>query len=227
VWRVVVSGAGSAYDNMAVDEALFIHAGEEPSIRFYSWDSPACSIGYFQRVDELINRYHLLTADSRFVRRMTGGGLVRHGEGLTFSVTCRAPERYFGATARESYHAINTLAMQALGVESIAAAALAADRPQVPRSVNCFAEPSPYDILVNGRKAGGASQRRSNGRLLHQSEVAIAGMAQAVFVERFTRTVRDALGQSCVQGALSAAEQQSADSLRCDKYRTDEWNRMR
>lgn len=73
------TGALSPYENMAVDEALFLRG--LPTIRFYHWNETACSIGYFQSAKEYDFPYPL-------VRRITGGGTVVHGSDLTYSIVC-------------------------------------------------------------------------------------------------------------------------------------------
>src|SRR6059036_2008360 len=73
--------AHSAAMNMAIDEALLEHA-TAPSIRFYRWHSPALSFGYFGRFAD-VKSY---TRESDLVRRWTGGGIVFHGDDLTYSI---------------------------------------------------------------------------------------------------------------------------------------------
>ena len=65
----VCKGAGprSAAMNMAIDEAL-LQTAELPSIRFYRWNSPSLSFGYFGRFSN-VARY---AAERDLVRRWTG-----------------------------------------------------------------------------------------------------------------------------------------------------------
>src|SRR5262249_24724120 len=73
--------AQSVAMKMAVDEALPEYASA-PSIRFYPWHSPALSFGYFGRFSDVAA--YAPTHD--LVRRWTGGGIVFHGEDLTYSI---------------------------------------------------------------------------------------------------------------------------------------------
>jgi lipoate-protein ligase A len=65
--------------NMAVDEALLISA-TAPILRFYRWRAPALSFGYFGRYAEVDNQ----AGGREIVRRWTGGGIVLHGDDLTY-----------------------------------------------------------------------------------------------------------------------------------------------
>src|SRR5438045_6612653 len=70
----------SAAVNMAIDEAL-LECATAPSIRFYKWDHPALSFGYFGKFTDVANH----STERDLVRRWTGGGLVFNGTDLTYS----------------------------------------------------------------------------------------------------------------------------------------------
>ena len=63
-WLLLRTGAGSAAFNMALDEALLLHARElnRPVLRFYAWSEPAASFGYFQRHAEVAKATPLRSA---------------------------------------------------------------------------------------------------------------------------------------------------------------------
>jgi lipoate-protein ligase A len=51
-WRFLDSGAMSPSLNMAIDRAILaLHANGQapPTLRFYQWQPPAVSLGYFQK----------------------------------------------------------------------------------------------------------------------------------------------------------------------------------
>src|SRR4030095_721878 len=75
----------SAAMNMAIDEAL-LESASAPSIRFYRWESPALSFGYFGRFADVADK----ASERDLVRRWTGGGIVFHGEDLTYSIVIPA-----------------------------------------------------------------------------------------------------------------------------------------
>jgi len=59
--------------NMAIDEAL-LEGITVPAVRFYRWQSPALSFGYFGRFAD-VAKYQ---GNRDLVRRWTGGGIVFH-----------------------------------------------------------------------------------------------------------------------------------------------------
>jgi lipoate-protein ligase A len=84
----------SAALNMAIDEALLEHASL-PSIRFYKWDHPALSFGYFGGFADVAN----YAPERDLVRRWTGGGIVFHGDDLTYSIVIPETEPAFGESS--------------------------------------------------------------------------------------------------------------------------------
>jgi lipoate-protein ligase A len=75
---------------MSVDEALLLDAAERgmATLRFYGWNEPTLSLGYFQRYDD---RYtHPASRDCAIVRRQSGGGAILHDRELTYSLALPA-----------------------------------------------------------------------------------------------------------------------------------------
>ena len=49
-WRLLKTGYNNAFTNMAIDRAVMLSHSKEfvpPTVRFYGWNPPAISIGYF------------------------------------------------------------------------------------------------------------------------------------------------------------------------------------
>jgi lipoate-protein ligase A len=101
--------AHSAAMNMAIDEALLEYAAL-PSIRFYRWHSPALSFGYFGRF-----AYVACYARERdLVRRWTGGGIVFHGDDLTYSIVIPANDGAFSESSMAIYEKVHRALCDAL-----------------------------------------------------------------------------------------------------------------
>jgi lipoate-protein ligase A len=99
----------SAAMNMAIDEALLDFA-TVPCVRFYQWHSPALSFGYFGRFSDVA-----AYAPARdLVRRWTGGGLVFHGEDLTYSIVIPAGDAVFGESSTVIYEKVHRALCDAL-----------------------------------------------------------------------------------------------------------------
>src|SRR5438874_2901354 len=94
--------AHSAAMNMAIDEAL-LECPTVPAIRFYRWQSPALSFGYFGRFADVAN----YKGNRDLVRRWTGGGIVFHGEDLTYSILIPANDAAFAESSMWIYEKIH------------------------------------------------------------------------------------------------------------------------
>ena len=99
----------SAAMNMAIDEAL-LETAKIPSIRFYRWNSPALSFGYFGKVVDVVP----YAAERDLVRRWTGGGIVFHGEDLTYSIVIPANDAAFVESSMSIYEKIHRALCHAL-----------------------------------------------------------------------------------------------------------------
>src|ERR1700704_2242891 len=99
----------SAAINMAIDEAL-LETAEVPMIRFYQWDHPALSFGYFGKFTEV--SAHSTKRD--LVRRWTGGGIVFHGNDLTYSLVIPATDTVFSESAMSIYAEVHASFCRAL-----------------------------------------------------------------------------------------------------------------
>jgi len=78
-WRLIPYRKFSAFENMAIDEAIFRgnQLGESPpTLRFYGWDPPAISVGYFQDVEQEVDLDYCRKNRVDIVRRPTGGKAV-------------------------------------------------------------------------------------------------------------------------------------------------------
>jgi lipoate-protein ligase A len=92
------AGAHSAAMNMAIDEAL-LEFVTIPLIRFYRWQLPALSFGYFGRFTNVAS----YQCERDLVRRWTGGGIVFHGQDLTYSLVIPASDTAFTESSISIY----------------------------------------------------------------------------------------------------------------------------
>jgi lipoate-protein ligase A len=88
--RLIIDPPASGARNMAVDEAILVDAVENgtATLRFYGWEEPTLSLGYFQRYAD--RQQHLASSTCAIVRRQTGGGAILHDRELTYSITLPA-----------------------------------------------------------------------------------------------------------------------------------------
>ncbi|HET9857174.1 MAG TPA: hypothetical protein VFP99_05005 [Chthoniobacterales bacterium] len=154
----------SAAVNMAIDEAL-LETAEVPTIRFYQWDHPALSFGYFGKFTEVSAH----STERDLVRRWTGGGIVFHGNDLTYSLVIPAADTAFSESAMSIYEKIHDALRAALAASGQNVELAATEMPKI--SDSCFANAVRADVLSNGRKVAGAAQRRTRRGLLQQGSI--------------------------------------------------------
>lgn len=89
-YRLIIDAPAAGAWNMAVDEALLLDAVENgvATLRFYEWDTPTLSLGYFQKYDD--RGQHAASLACACVRRQTGGGAILHDRELTYSLALPA-----------------------------------------------------------------------------------------------------------------------------------------
>ena len=199
--------------NMAIDEALLEHA-TVPILRFYGWRRPSLSFGYFGKFADIAAEME----QRDVVRRWTGGGIVLHGEDLTYSLVTPAtdPASFHGPAA--IYAALHGAIRDALRAEGSEAELAAQAAPKI--SDACFANPVRDDVMLLGRKIAGAAQRRTRGGFLHQGSIQISDLSEA-FRDRFAR----ALAARIQKEAIAPQILDRAAQLAAEKYGTVEWLR--
>jgi len=219
----------SAALNMAIDEAL-LEIATKPLIRSYKWDHPALSFGYFGKFADVAN--HAPTHD--IVRRWTGGGIVFHGDDLTYSVVIPVADSAFGESSMSIYekiHSAVSVAFAATGksVELAPVAALDEGRTNNATAIDhcyrreeCFANPVRADVLSNGRKIAGAAQRRTRRGLLQQGSI-----QDVALNEEFADQLASELGSKRCQKTLDEHLIARANEIAEEKYGTGMWLRKR
>jgi lipoate-protein ligase A len=88
-FRLLETGRHDGYYNMGLDEALLesVASGASlPCLRFYGWQPPAVSVGYFQGLLEEVDLDACKRRGIDVVRRISGGGAVFHNLELTYSL---------------------------------------------------------------------------------------------------------------------------------------------
>lgn len=223
--RLILDPPRSAALNMAIDEALMRRAGGEPVLRVYSWDVPSCSVGYFQDLADVTMRLKLREKGIPAVRRITGGGLVLHGDDVTFSLTVKTPSEFMPADVKSSYLKVNEALRAGLG--ALLPDIDYADCKSVPSGRGkgdrvCFEAPACYDLLVRGRKVVGASQRRIGGAALHQSSV-FAGRDRRAVERAIVKGFESKWNASFREAPLSGPELEEARRIQAERYADAAW----
>jgi lipoate-protein ligase A len=213
----------SAAMNMAIDEAL-LECAAVPSIRFYRWRSPALSFGYFGRFVDVA----LYAGERDVVRRWTGGGIVFHGEDLTYAIVIPASNPAFHESSMMIYERIHRALADALNgtgrpAELVGSARCADRTPQrgIPTG-NCFATPVRADVMIDGRKIAGAAQRRTRRGLLQQGSIQQVNLDNRL-ADRFANALSPICSESKIKGEIFQLARESAQQ----RYGTESWLRKR
>jgi lipoyl(octanoyl) transferase len=201
--------------NMAIDEVL-LRSGQSAILRFYRWNKPAISFGYFVTFAEAC-----AAAGGRvMVRRWTGGGIVPHGTDLTYSIMIGSNDNNFSLPSKIIYQRVHAALSSALRDIGIATVLTEANEPKL--SDACFANPVVSDVIENGRKIAGAAHRKTRSGLLHQGSIQrenLNGEFRSIFGKLLAKQL---ITNNIEINTLTAAEE-----LAVAKYATDAWLRRR
>ncbi|AEJ19870.1 lipoate--protein ligase family protein [Gracilinema caldarium] len=250
-WRLLRTGFHNAFYNMGLDQAILeavAAAKAPPTLRFYGWQPPAISIGYFQGMQEEVDLSACRQHGIDTVRRITGGGAVFHQSEVTYSIVLPFDHPLADQNILASYGRLCQGIVAGLA------------------KLGVTAEFAPInDIVVGGRKISGNAQTRKLGCILQHGTILLdvdvdlmftllkvpsekaRGKAIADVKERVTslsrilgRTVsfdavsmaleqgfREALDLNLVVEQPSAAELERAENLARSRFASEDWNLKR
>lgn len=177
--RVILDPPASGAWNMAVDEALLVGDSADVTLRFYEWQEPTLSLGYFQ---SLVDRsQHSASQSCPAVRRASGGGAILHDRELTYSLVAPVAQR-FGVAAAQLYDLAHQSLCEVLSDWNIQAH-LCAPKELCPATTAepflCFQRRSLGDVLLGEHKICGSAQRRHQARLLQHGSLLLARSSAA------------------------------------------------
>ena len=187
-WRLLSTSKHRAAMNMAIDEAMLLQqkSTPQPTLRFYDWEQPAFSFGYFQQITAEVDIETCAARNVEIVRRMTGGGTVIHGWDVTYTLIVPHGTRGMPKGISASYRTISDSLLR--GVRRLGIPARRSDISGVsggsgtereqrdgcrvaPNS--CLAQSAQYDVTCNGKKIAGVSQRRNQIGVMYQGYIAL------------------------------------------------------
>ncbi len=197
--------------NMAIDEVL-LRETPTPLLRFYHWQKPSVSFGYFEAFAPIAATH----PDREPVRRWTGGGVVLHGEDLTFSLIVPRPEPFLGLPTAESYRAIHECIAGILQQAGVGAEVAPSHAPKVSQA--CFENAAQFDLVVETRKIVGGAQRRNRFGMLHQGSIQALNLPA-----NFPAQLAGAFSKKITSRDLLASEVSAAETLSQAKYATPTW----
>lgn len=164
----------SAKDNMLIDKELFegFKSSGMPIFRVYQWKL-SFTYGMSQNIDTIKNLEYLKKYNQNFAQRMTGGGILFHGNDISYSLAI--PTSYVeDLSVKQSYELICNFLLafyRSLGLNPVYAKDV--DTIELSKSQYCQEGFEPYDILIDGKKIGGNAQRRSKDTIFQHGSISI------------------------------------------------------
>lgn len=186
--RFLLHGAATGTWNMALDDALLESVTQQestrPVLRWYRWERPTLSLGYFQRCAERLPHWETVL----WVRRQTGGGAILHDREWTYSVVFPANQ-----WPRADFRQL------AADVHQCVADQFAECWPHAPRAVLhpgwtvdradepflCFLRRAKGDLIMGDHKILGSAQRNRQGNLLQHGSLLLRASSLTPFLPGF------------------------------------------
>ncbi len=178
-WRLIPLLNASGDIQMAIDNWLLQQHrfyGHPSTLRFYTWQPEAISLGYHQK--DYPQEWHDLPLD--IVRRPTGGQAVVHKGDLTYSIVTSRISGKRGETYRYLCQFLIN-GWQSLGVELN----YGNQNNKYANHPNCFATTTNADLLTaEGKKAIGSAQLRQRKAVLQHGSMCLTDNSE-LFIKIF------------------------------------------
>ena len=257
VCRLLIDPPADGAWNMAVDEALLdeVASSRLPVLRFYQWQRPTLSLGYFQVASDRL--HHATSQSAQLVRRQTGGGAILHDREVTYSLIL--PTSF--PVARDTQELYNTVhqTLSSLLQEQLTTCSetwrfdlCAAPDSRAPQNESflCFHRRSIGDILLFQDQKGprhkivGSAQRRRRGAVLQHGSVLLeksplapelpgivdltgVRIAADSITSLFPSRLALALGLELDPATLQEETYLQAKKLCHEKFKRGEWTKRR
>ncbi|MCC5832451.1 MAG: lipoate--protein ligase family protein [Chlamydiales bacterium] len=187
-WKHIDTGRRNAAANMALDAALLsdLKDEEDAILHLYDWEGDAATYGHFIDPEKFLNMEGVSKSALDLAKRPTGGGIIFHNCDLAFSVLVPAAHPGFSTNPLENYAFVNRRVVWAIGQMVNLAADLLPEEPE-PLDLYCksfcMAKPTKYDVMIQGKKVGGAAQRKTRDGYLHQGSIALGSLPESYLRE--------------------------------------------
>ncbi len=241
--RIVPFQKLSGVENMSLDQTLqeSVDRQQIPTLRFYGWNVPTLSLGYFQPF--LSRRTHSPSLLSACVRRATGGGAIMHHRELTYSLVLPQSIQMIGPRLDlyEKIHASLVRALYDCGVP--VAPFRQSDQNQCGWDCDaflCFRRRTAEDLILHGYKVLGSAQRKSRSSLLQHGSLLLDASEFAPelpgvndllnskvqlneLIEAITQNFSDDLGIKWKESSFSSEEMTRANEIAADRFASERW----
>ncbi|MCY3974925.1 MAG: hypothetical protein OXF02_05215 [Simkaniaceae bacterium] len=178
-WRLLDTGTNRAEANMEIDRNLLeaMRPGDRPILHLYDWERDSVTYGHFIRPERDLKLDELERRKIDIAKRPTGGGMLFHIGDLTFSVLVPSGSSHFSLDTFANYRFVNGAVRRAVArfmSGRLDPPFLLGEGQGAPDPRFCMAKPTPYDVMIRGKKIAGAAQRRKKQGYLHQGSINLA-----------------------------------------------------
>lgn len=224
----------SGPQQMALDEALLERA-MVPTIRLYTWNPPAVSLGYFQDYAHIAPH---LPAHMTVVRRITGGGAIWHEHEVTYSLVGILGQGGLPERTKDLYpllHGAILAKLAGYGTLLQAQAETVGDR-RYATEPRCFASPAADDLVADdgGKVLGSAGRVRGQRVLIHGSlklasnpwdgdAIASCGLTFSAARSLLQTALPAAIGSTAEDGTWTDEEMIARQRIMHLRYADDAW----
>lgn len=155
---------------MAVDEVLLESAAESElcTLRWYRWDQPTISLGYFQK-NESEHQTEIWQGLPR-VRRLSGGGAILHHHELTYSFAVPGSHP-LSKSPPDLYLTIHQPLIDVLAAHQLLVAFRGVSFKVESEPFLCFGRGDERDLVYQGYKVLGSAQRRRRGAIVQHGSL--------------------------------------------------------
>lgn len=182
-WKHLNTGKRNAAANMALDQALLSDLKEERDsiLHLYEWEGDSATYGHFIEPEKFLNIEGVRTKGLDLAKRPTGGGIIFHLSDLAFSVLVPSSDPSFSQNPLDNYAFVNNRVREAIG-KMIQLPTELLPEESTPLDTHCknfcMAKPTKYDVMIGGKKVGGAAQRKTRDGYLHQGSITIGLLSE-------------------------------------------------
>ncbi len=222
----LLTPALNVYEQMALDETVARDGATAPVLRFYHWtQGSAVTFGYSQFLAFV--QKQTKPENGPLCRRPTGGGVVFHGDDLTFSLvfqTDKNPKEIYsalhGAIERALFSCAALISERQGSVDAAAYAPV-----QNGSASGCFVNPVQDDLLLGGQKILGGAIRRFGSVILYQGSLQCPSAREnPLFRRAVEQGAAEMLGVSFRTIAAGADLLKQAQQLALSQYVTPAWS---
>lgn len=171
-FEIIDTGKNTALKNMEIDRNLLdsVFSFKKPILHFYEWANPSVTYGHFIKHESYLKPKEGVD----FAVRPTGGGVLFHVADFAFSLLIPAHYPAFSLNTLDNYALVNEWVIEVLK-KCVKGTPYLMKENQKDSCCNfCMGKATIYDVMLEGKKVGGAAQRRTKMGLLHQGTLSLA-----------------------------------------------------